>query len=399
MTFALTPGKLGFKIGEVLVGLSNGTTDVPETISSTQNKLHTLGYMWNPDTLAYEVPQQPLTDTELRAEPVDIHFVEPGTGFHARMTPLGDQRVVEPFRLIGSGFDSALDIRFWTATNSGAASAAGVTNGVATLTSGTANSGYGQIQTVRKARFIFAHPHQFRGAFRLPDTTEANNTREFGPFSTSAAVTPSDGFAFSFDGTGALTVKAYKGGSVSYSETSGNFNGEVTSYTIDDNIHAFEIQYFVMGAWFWIDGVLIHKLTPTTTPFCNTLTTNATAYSKNSGSGTESADLEVWAMNIVRLGRDLTNPATYYHAAGTTAGVVLKVGPGAVHRVVVSQISNNSVATLYDNTAASGTVLWTSGAMTANANPYSIDFGGMNFTTGLTFVVSGANCSAVWVYE
>ncbi len=54
MTFGLAPGKLGFKLGEVLVGLQSGTTDVPETISSTQNKLHTLGYSWNSDTLAYE---------------------------------------------------------------------------------------------------------------------------------------------------------------------------------------------------------------------------------------------------------------------------------------------------------------------------------------------------------
>lgn len=54
MIFGLDPGKLGFKLGEVLVGLQSGTTDTPETISSTQNKLHTLGYVWNPDSLAYE---------------------------------------------------------------------------------------------------------------------------------------------------------------------------------------------------------------------------------------------------------------------------------------------------------------------------------------------------------
>lgn len=55
MTFGLDPGKLGFKLGEVLVGLQSGTTDTPETLSSTQNKLHTLKYVWNPDTLSYEV--------------------------------------------------------------------------------------------------------------------------------------------------------------------------------------------------------------------------------------------------------------------------------------------------------------------------------------------------------
>lgn len=341
----------------------------------------------------------PLTDVQLRAEPVDIHMLETGTGFHARMTPLGDLRTVEPFRLVGSGFDASIDTRFWTAANSGAGSAAGVASGIATLTSGTANSGYGKIQTNRKARFIFAHPHQFRAACRLPDTTEANVTREFGPFNTSAAVTPSDGFSFSFDGTGALTLKCYKGGAVSYSQASGGFNGEVTSYTIDDNVHAFDIQYFIMGAWFWIDGVLIHKFTPTTGAFCDTLTTTATAYSKNSAGGTESGVLEVWAMNIVRLGRDQTNPMSYYHAAGTTAGVTLKVGPGILRRAIISQISNNAAITLYDNSAASGTVLFTSGAMTANAMPYFLDFDGLNFSTGLTFVVATAACSIVWIYE
>ena len=55
MTFQLTPGKLGFKLGEVLVGLQSGTTDTPETIDSTQHALHTLGYAWNTDTLSYEV--------------------------------------------------------------------------------------------------------------------------------------------------------------------------------------------------------------------------------------------------------------------------------------------------------------------------------------------------------
>lgn len=37
MTFALTPGKLGFKIGEVLVGLSSGTTNTPDTMGEKLN--------------------------------------------------------------------------------------------------------------------------------------------------------------------------------------------------------------------------------------------------------------------------------------------------------------------------------------------------------------------------
>lgn len=55
MTFGLTPGKLGFKLGEVLIGLQSGTTDVPEAIKSTEGRLHGVTYLWNPDTLSYEV--------------------------------------------------------------------------------------------------------------------------------------------------------------------------------------------------------------------------------------------------------------------------------------------------------------------------------------------------------
>jgi hypothetical protein len=56
MGFGLDPGKLGFKLGDVLVGLKSGTTDVPETITSDQGRLHTLGYVWDPVGLTYALP-------------------------------------------------------------------------------------------------------------------------------------------------------------------------------------------------------------------------------------------------------------------------------------------------------------------------------------------------------
>ena len=55
MAFQLTPGKLGFKLGDVLVGLQDGSTDVPEAIKTTSGRAHFLQYLWNPDTLSYEV--------------------------------------------------------------------------------------------------------------------------------------------------------------------------------------------------------------------------------------------------------------------------------------------------------------------------------------------------------
>jgi len=55
MAWGLTPDKLGFKIGDVLVGLKSGTTDSPEAVQTTDGRLHTLSYLWNSSTLAWEV--------------------------------------------------------------------------------------------------------------------------------------------------------------------------------------------------------------------------------------------------------------------------------------------------------------------------------------------------------
>lgn len=51
----LIPGKLGFKVGDVLVGLKSGTTDTPEAVKTTEGRLHSLSYSWNSDTLSWEI--------------------------------------------------------------------------------------------------------------------------------------------------------------------------------------------------------------------------------------------------------------------------------------------------------------------------------------------------------
>ena len=78
---------------------------------------------------------------------------------------------------------------------------------------------------------------------------------------------------------------------------------------------------------------------------------------------------------------------------------MLKIGSGILHSIAVSGVANNSVVTLYDNTAASGTVLWSSGAMAANTVPFSIGLQGVTFFTGLTLEITAANSNATVSYE
>jgi hypothetical protein len=50
-----TPGQLGYRWGDITVALRNGTTDQPEHILSDAGKMHVLPYLWNPNTLQFEV--------------------------------------------------------------------------------------------------------------------------------------------------------------------------------------------------------------------------------------------------------------------------------------------------------------------------------------------------------
>ena len=63
-----------------------------------------------------------------------------------------------------------------------------------------------------------------------------------------------------------------------------------------------------------------------------------------------------------------------------------------------TSVSNNAVITLYDNVAAAGTVLWTSGSLPAITTPFSFDLD-VPFYTGLTLVVATANAGATITYE
>ena len=97
--------------------------------------------------------------------------------------------------------------------------------------------------------------------------------------------------------------------------------------------------------------------------------------------------------------RLLTQPTSKYQSGTTESRVILKYGAGSLHGVVLSGIVNNSVVTLYDNIASTGTTVWSSGEMGAQTIPVSLDMKGLPFYTGLTLTVTAANSNALVIYE
>ena len=115
--------------------------------------------------------------------------------------------------------------------------------------------------------------------------------------------------------------------------------------------------------------------------------------------GVTAGAIVLHAMTIIRLGRDSTAPTSFNFPAGQSAGVVLKHGPGVLHTIAVSGAANTAVVSVYDGLTSGGTLLWTSGSMGAQTQPYSIDLHEVAFETGLCLVVSTANAGATIIYE
>jgi hypothetical protein len=103
-----------------------------------------------------------------------------------------------------------------------------------------------------------------------------------------------------------------------------------------------------------------------------------------SGAGSASAGAGIGAMAVEESGRAFTHIST----ATTTT---VKSGKGNLHQIVIGTYIASATITIYDNTAASGTIISTltlPSTITSLA-PVSIPFD-IAFSTGLTIVTSGA---------
>lgn len=302
-------------------------------------------------------------------------------------------KVESTTRLSGPNFTgSTFDTNFWTETN-----ANGGTNTVANMmclmqTNTTAN-GSSSFISVRTGRFMFACPNIYRRAGRFLDTGTTNNKRKFGVYDSVSG----DGFFFQLNGT-TFSIGYQRGGAAESLVNSGSFNGDGTgsggTFTVDTNVHAYEIHYFVMKVEFYIDGVLKHTLTPTTTTLTAKLTLPIYEANINSGGSTTNVQMEVWNVSILRIGKE--DHSTITKNISGAATTVLKYGAGHIDSLVIGSTVAGTI-TIYDNTAASGTILAT--ITTINNVSIGAILQNCKFYTGLTVVTSVAGHNVTVIYE
>lgn len=309
-------------------------------------------------------------------------------GFDVEATPMNELRTITPFRLVGGNYNNgSLDTTYWTSTVTGSG-ANTVANAQLTQATGTTANSTVAIQSNRVGRYIGGSSNRYRGIVRQPTTGTANNIRRWGMFTTT------DGAFFELNGT-TLNVVTRKTSSDT-AVAAASWNG--TTFTMDTNVHTYEIYMTNSKVYFVIDSVLRHTVSATTTTWTDSMNLPARSENRNSGGSTTAVTQEVRVQTIYRLGSFETQPLSF-RQSGTTAGVTVKTGAGNLHGLIISSITNNANVTLYDNTAASGTIIFTTGAMAANTIPFDLELHTIPFSNGLTLVISGANCDVLVVFE
>jgi hypothetical protein len=310
-------------------------------------------------------------------------------GWTAECTPMDELRVVNPVRLIGTTFiGTVLDNNFATGiiTNGGTVTQGGCQ---LTLSTNTTANGSAVVQSVRTARYVGGSSNRIRAVIRLPDTGTVNNVRKWGCFSST------DGAYFKISGT-TLSVCTLKTSNET-SVASASWNG--TSFTLDTNVHTYEIYYTNSKVYFVIDGILRHTVSALTTTWSDTTNLPLRMENVNSNDSVTNVTIEVRVASIYRLGNIETQPTSYYYPIGQTAGTQLKIGAGNIHSLVILNAVNGAVITLVDSVSATTPVIIATGALTAKTDPVEIDMHSVPFFNGLRLIVSSANASCWIAYE
>jgi len=329
---------------------------------------------------------------------VDVQEMLDTFGVGAMTSPSGMLRTTSTIRLVGAALASVtgqLDTVFWGSTAVGS----GTTSIDGQLVLGTRYTANSQVvvQSTRTARYIAGQNNYYRAQTRLPATNGAC-VRRFGAYTTT------DGYFFELNGNARIIVT--RRGGVDTKVVSGSFNGDGgNAYTLDENVHTYEIYWTAKSAWFCVDDVIIHKVEGNLAPLSNTQTLPVRQEVINSAGNTQPNTIEVRTATINRMG-SMTSLPIHRNVAGATQAL-LKDGAGNLHRIMINTAgAAGATLRLYDGLQSAATwQTWgtfntgvgSSTTISGQGN-FTFDFAGAPFYTGLYVINTGAADLSI-IYE
>lgn len=299
-----------------------------------------------------------------------------------KVGPLGVLKVGEVTRIVGAVFSgAALDTGVWATTlaNGGTVVQGG---GEGTLATNTTANGSAILTSLRTARYTSGTSNFYRAIVQLGDTGTATNVRRWGAF------TATDGAFFQLNGT-TFSIVSRKN-SVDTVVTA--FNG--TPFTVDTNVHAYEIHYTPLAVYFTVDDVLLHVINAAATPWSATLHLQARLENTNSAGSAVNVSLKCRLANITRFGSGI--PRAGFTNVSANGTLTLKSGPGTLSSVIINTAgSGGATLTIYDNITAAGSII----AVINLAAAVTTFIYGLDFSVGLTIVSTNTPGNFTVVYE
>lgn len=381
-----------------LLADGNGNLQVSGGVTGTFNEnlaqVGGVNYSLGQKVMASSMPVVLASDhSTINTHPIgfDDHY-----GISQYLAPNGEVVAVPLYKLLGDVFTgAAIDPNFWT-TTLGTGGSITITGGQLVVSTGTTANNAVEVTSNGTGRFSGLAPNKLRIVQQLPDTGVVGNVRHWG-VGTFAGGIVTNGALFQMNGVNfeLVTVRS----SVSSTISNGTFNGQYgATFTPGTTAHFYEIIFQPRQVIWLADNKVIHTLSAAANPWADQLHLPIHFGSVNSGGLAQNVTFNVRNATIVRFGISDIQPTSVF-LQGLNAGQNLKNTPGNLHGVTISGVVNNAVVTLYDNTTAAGTVLWSTGAMANNTVPLDYPMNRIPFNTGLSIAITGAACNVLVKYE
>lgn len=237
-----------------------------------------------------------LTDGTQRSNEYSVEL-----GTFSALTSLRDQMVAERYTVLSDSLADGL-ATFWTSTtaNGGTATSTGGEGVVDTSANAT---GSAQLTSTSVAYY----PGQsawLNSAARFSDTGSAGNIRRIGAFTVSGT-TPQEGFYFELSGT-TLNAVIVKSGTPTATASTSWSRVATAPFTLDTSYHSFEIRFTSNRVDFYVDNVVRHTVSGTTSAITTTLNFPITIQSINT-SGASSRSIAVRNIGMGRFGKPTTD--------------------------------------------------------------------------------------------
>jgi len=304
-----------------------------------------------------------------------------GLGLARRVVGEGQGVSAPKVYLFGDTFEGSVLDGLWTTTLVGSGSAL-VASGACNIATGTTANSTAKVSSTVRLQPQAGLVHCWYATIQLSTNagTAANNTVRFGLYDTAGS-----GYGFSISGSICQALR--------YSNAS-SFSTALdrpAAFVIDTNPHVYEILIYGNVAFLLQDGKLLHTFNVTGAGH-RSIASPITVENNNSGGSTTSCQLNVLEVAVCRYGGD-PRPLTRSANINTNTVTVLKSLPGVFTGLLIGVGGTGSTATVYDNVAASGTVI----AKLSTTSPMFHGPLERTFYNGLTIETAGTSAADLMV--